>query len=96
MTISLTPELEQALAEAARRQGTTPEILANEFLRERLLPAAVPDPDLAQSGTLAEALADFIGVLDSGEYVPGGAHLSERTGERFAAGLARDREHGRL
>jgi hypothetical protein len=92
VTISLTPELEQALAEAAQRQGTTPELLAGKFLRERLLHASETVEQPEESITLAEALADFIGVLDSGEYVPGGAHLSEGTGERFAAALARDRE----
>lgn len=96
VTISLTPELEQALAEAARRQGTTPEILASEFLRERLLPAVTPDPDLAESGTLAESLADFIGILSSSEFVEGGAQFSERTGEQFTAGLMARREQGHL
>ena len=96
MTLSLTPELERALAEAAQRQGTTPEVLAQEFLRERLLPADKPEADLEESGTLAEALADFIGVLSSSEFVDGGAQLSERTGERFAEGLMARREQGRL
>ncbi len=96
MTISLTAELEQALAEAARRQGTTPEILAREFLRERLLPSLTPDPDLEESGTLAEALSGFIGILSSSEFAEGGAQLSERTGEQFTAGLMARREQGHL
>ncbi len=96
MTISLTPELEQALAEAAQRQGTTPEMLAREFLRERLLPAKAIDPNEGESGTLAESLADFIGILSSSEFVEGGAQLSERTGEQFTAGLMARREQGHL
>jgi hypothetical protein len=53
-------------------------------------------PTPAEVGTLAEALADFIGVLDSSEIVPGGAQLSERTGERFAEILLEKRKQGRL
>lgn len=37
MTISLTPELEAALARHARQQGTTPEALAIETLREKFI-----------------------------------------------------------
>ena len=40
MVITLTPELEAALNEAARRQGITPEAVALAALRERFLPAA--------------------------------------------------------
>lgn len=54
------------------------------------------DPKPAKTGSLAEAIAEFIGVLDSGEYVPGGAHLSERTGERFAELLLEKRRQGHL
>lgn len=96
MTITLTPDLERALAEAAQRQGTTPEMLAREFLRERLLPAAEPAPEQPESMTLAESLADFIGVLSSSEFVEGGARLSERTGEKFTDGLMARREQGHL
>lgn len=35
MTITLEPQLEAKLAEAARDQGTTPEALANAILRDR-------------------------------------------------------------
>lgn len=45
MTITLSPELEAALVEAARRDGTDPEALALEALRERFQrPAARPEP----------------------------------------------------
>lgn len=73
--ISCTPV---PLAEAAQRHGTTPEILAREFLRERLLPANGSHEDPVETRSLADSLAEFIGVLDSGEFVPGGAHMSER------------------
>lgn len=40
MTITLDPELEAALSEAARRQGVAPDVLALKVLRERLLTPA--------------------------------------------------------
>ncbi len=44
MVIALTPDIESALAEEARRQGTTPEQLALDYLRERFVPGATPPP----------------------------------------------------
>jgi hypothetical protein len=94
MTITLPPEVETALAEQARRRGTTPELLAVDCLRQRFV---TPAPPPAPAGaTLAESVAGHIGVLSSGEFVPGGAHMSEDTGRKFAAGMARKREGGRL
>ena len=49
MTITLTPEIEQALTEQAHKQGTTPENLALAALREKY---ALSDPPLAQSSQL--------------------------------------------
>ena len=37
--------------------------------------------------TLADFLSAHIGVLDSVEYVPGGARMSEASGKKFAEGL---------
>lgn len=97
MDLTLAPELERALAEAARQQGTTPELLAVECLRQCPLPAADPvAPAAAEYETLADFLAGYVGVLNSGEHVPGGANLSEQTGRRFAAGMKTRREQGRL
>jgi hypothetical protein len=42
MTITLSPELEAALNEAAQRQGVAPESLVLKVLRERFL--TVPSP----------------------------------------------------
>jgi hypothetical protein len=39
MVIRISPELEAALNESARRQGVAPEVLANAVLRERFLPS---------------------------------------------------------
>lgn len=38
MVIKLNAELEAALNESARQQGTTPDVLATNILRERVLP----------------------------------------------------------
>jgi hypothetical protein len=47
MTITLEPALEAALTEAARKQGTTAEVLAAKILREQLpvKPAATEPQD---------------------------------------------------
>ena len=42
MVVNLTPQLEAALTEQARRRGVAPEILALEALRERFLPKVPP------------------------------------------------------
>ncbi len=45
MVITLTPELEAALKEQARRRDAAPEALALDALRERFLgPIALPEP----------------------------------------------------
>ncbi len=38
MVIRLSSDLEAALSESARQQGTTPDVLAINILRERILP----------------------------------------------------------
>ena len=88
-TITLTPDLEEALSEEAQRQGTSPETLALDGLRRLYLP--IPP---AEGETAGEFLKDFIGVLHSSEYVPGGAGLSERTGEAFTNLLLQKRREG--
>ena len=42
MTLTLTPELERAVNETAKRQGIAPEYLALRELQRLFLPAAVP------------------------------------------------------
>jgi hypothetical protein len=42
MVINLTPQLEAALSEQARRRGVAPEILALDALREQFLPKVPP------------------------------------------------------
>jgi hypothetical protein len=72
MVITLGPELEAALSEQARRQGLTPEALALNVLRERLLAAALPQPRDEWEQRLL-ALAKNCGVSLSDESVSRGA-----------------------
>lgn len=65
MTLDLPPELAHALADRARSQGTTPELLVLSYLRERFLPMHAPESATAGAGTLADFLAGHIGVLGS-------------------------------
>ena len=94
MTITLTPEIERALAEAARTQGAPAELLALDCLRERFVSTATSSEN--NCGSLADFLADHIGVLSSSEIVPGGAQMSENSGSKFARGLQEKRANGRL
>ena len=59
MVISLGPELEAALSDAARRQGVAPEALALKILCERfLIPAAPIQPQDEWERGLLEAAVD--------------------------------------
>ena len=95
MIITLTPDIEQALAAEARKLGRTPEQLALDSLRERFLS---PESDLSlgrEQATLADFLHGHLGVLHSSEHVPGGARLSEESGRKFAAALITQRQQKR-
>ena len=93
VTITLPPELEQTVTERAHKQGTTPEMIALDGLREKFLPASDP---VAAEGTMADFLGDFIGCFDSREIVPGGANLSENTGRKFKELMLEKYREGKL
>jgi hypothetical protein len=66
MVITLSPDLEAALSELARRQGVSPEVLALQVLRERLLAAAALKPrDEWERGLLEAALDCGVSLPDS-------------------------------
>jgi hypothetical protein len=72
MVINLTPDLEAALREEARRRGVPPENLALDALRERFLPRVrpvVPRDDWERSL--------FGAALDCGVSVPDSALSSD-------------------
>ncbi len=93
MQVALPPEIAAALIEQARKRKTTPERLALDSLRERFVSSKEEEPPAAERRTLADLLGDHLGVLRSGEHVPGGAQLSENTGQKFTEGMTR--KHGK-
>ncbi|HET6387265.1 MAG TPA: hypothetical protein VFJ58_28070 [Armatimonadota bacterium] len=93
MAITLPPELERAIEEQARLQGTTPELLAIDSLRKQFLTTSASPP---AEGTLLDFLGEFIGCIHSSEYVSGGAQMSVVTGRKFASGMVKKRRMGRL
>lgn len=95
MTIVLTPDVEQALADEAREKGTTPDALANSYLRGCLSLHGAETGFAGQPRNLAEFLADHIGVLSSVKDGVSNGDLSERTGEQFTALLLAREEQDR-
>ena len=61
-TISIPPDVERPLIEAALRLGTTPERLAVAALRERF--GAVLEKLSTDGDTLTEFLAGFVGTIE--------------------------------
>lgn len=95
MIITLTPDIEQALAEEARKLGITPQQLALDSLRKRFIPPEPPASPAGSQETLADFLREPLGVLHSSEHIPGGARMSGASGKTFAAGLVAQRQKGR-
>jgi hypothetical protein len=95
MIITLTPDIEQALAAEARKLGRTPEQLALDSLRERFLSPESERSPAGEAATLADFLCGHLGVLHSSAYVPGGARLSEDSGRKFTSGLVAQRHQKR-
>jgi hypothetical protein len=99
VSIHLSPNTESLLARAAEARGTTPDILAEELLLEQLQPEAPGFPTAGNGDgprTLVDFLEGYIGVFDSREDFPGGETFSVDTGKRFAEGMRRKHEQGRL
>ena len=94
-TITLPPEIEETVAQQARRQGTTTELLALDVLRKTFPPAIEP-PERKSGTSLFDLLSDYIGTIHSGEHIPGGAQMATDSGRKFAEGMARKRREGKL
>ena len=90
MVIRLTSDIETALAQAAQRQGTTPERLALDLLSSLVLPSATPDSSAGEA-SLFDFLSGYIGTVEGT-----GEALSENCGQRFAEGLVAKHEQGCL
>ena len=82
MTISLPPDIEDALAEEAQRLGTTPELLALHSLRKLFVSAPDMDSSPSKEMTLYDFLADYIGTVEGSTEA-----FSEDYRRRFADGL---------
>ena len=76
-TITLPPEIEASLSDAARQQGTTPEALAVETLRKSFAPKQNGIPP-KPGETLYDFIKDYIGAVEGS-----GEPLSENCGEHF-------------
>ena len=77
MEITLTPDLERALTEQARKLKITPEQLAIDILRDRFVALDSSEGHSKDQETLADFLNGYIGVLHSSEHIPGGANMSK-------------------
>jgi hypothetical protein len=96
MVITLTPEIEHALVKAAQQQGVPPERLALAKLHESFIEPSIVEPAPATGETLFDFLQGFIGVIHSGEKIPGGAQMSTNSGQKFTELLRQKRKTNRL
>ncbi len=88
-TITLPPEVERLVVLEARRQGSTPELVAINARRRLFVPHSQSVEGPAPK-TLADFLSSDIGVVD-GSAEP----LSENCGEWFAEGLQENQGRGK-
>jgi len=95
VTITLSAELEKAVTEEAAQQGTTAVLLTLDVLQERFLKPSSTN-HAPQGATLADALAEYIGAVDTRDKYPEGSTLSEDTGRKFAQGMVEKRNRGKL
>jgi hypothetical protein len=89
-TITLPPEIEGPLAEEARKQGTTPELLAVDCLHKLFTPSPTVEKP-AEAKTLFDFLSGYIGTVSGTTEA-----LSENCGQRFAQGLVEKQQRERL
>jgi hypothetical protein len=80
-TITLPPEIEEPLAEEARKRGTTPELLAVDCLR-KLFTSSPTIGEPAEGETLFDFLSGYVGTVNGSTEA-----LSENCGQRFVQGL---------
>jgi hypothetical protein len=90
MVIRLTPDIETALEQQAKRQGTTPERLALEALGGMFLHPSSSE-SYTDEATLFDFLSGHVGTVEGT-----GEALSENCGRRFAEGMAAKHEQGCL
>ncbi|HEU0052113.1 MAG TPA: hypothetical protein VFQ39_03005 [Longimicrobium sp.] len=87
MAIDLAPDLEKALDDEARRQGTTADQLADDVLRAHLhLPSRV-ETRTAGPRTLADLLGDSIGLVPDAGFEQSQTDFASRSREVYADDL---------
>jgi len=99
VTITLPPELEKVVTERAKQQGTTPELWTLERLTQSLQDESIAESvheANSEDGSMLDFFEGYIGVLDSSEFVAGGAQMSQDTGRKFAEGMLKKRQEGKL
>jgi hypothetical protein len=94
VTITLPPDLEEAVTRRAHDQGTTPEVLAVDELRRIYL--AAQDTGNPEGKTLLDYWTDYIGSVDSRDNGRESSNLSENTGQKFAQLMVDKHRHGKL
>ena len=90
-TITLTPDIERPLVEQARRQGTTPELLALDGLRRLFASGQAPTVESPAGETLFDFLQGYVGTVSGTSEA-----LSENCGQRFAEGMVEKQQDGTL
>jgi hypothetical protein len=88
MPILLPPEIEDALAERARRLGTTPELLAVKLLRDAL---SSPPHESETHESLYDSLKEYIGSVQGTE-----RPASAKSGDLFTEYLVEKHKKGKL
>lgn len=96
MNITLTPDIEQILVEMAKKQEATVESIVLKTLRECLFHKEGKEGKLSERNNLGDMLKGYVGTIDSGEVVQGGAQMSANTGKRFADILADKQQQGKI
>lgn len=66
MTLTLRPEIEQAIEEAARRRGVTPDVVVEETMARELLPA--PPAVLPDAAEHERRRQDALTLVESGYF----------------------------
>lgn len=94
LTITLPPELEEAVTKRASECGITPERLAVDDLRRVYLGTRADTESEGQ--TLLDYWADYIGAVDSRENGREASNLSEDTGRKFTELMVEKHRQGKL
>ena len=94
VTITLPPELEEIVQKEAFQKGTTVELLTLDVLHQRFFKQSSQEA-MHSGGTLADALKDYIGAVNTSQKYPEGSTLSKNTGQKFAQQMVKKHQQGK-